>query len=139
MADLDDNCPVVANPGQEDFDGDGAGDACDDDDDGDGVPDFDGDLCHFTTPTDLDAGVPSRGLGKNRWADLDGNAQLDTRGNNPTGRFYTFDDTAGCNCAQIIATCGYGQGHTKFGCSNSVMDAWTGLYDRAGEAPYQCE
>lgn len=35
----DDNCPLVANPNQEDTDGDGEGDVCDTDDDGDGVPD----------------------------------------------------------------------------------------------------
>ncbi len=35
--DGDDNCPLVQNDGQEDFDNDTAGDACDIDDDGDGL------------------------------------------------------------------------------------------------------
>ncbi len=46
-----DNCPLTANPGQEDNDGDGEGDACDDDDDNDGVEDGD-DNCPLTANTD---------------------------------------------------------------------------------------
>ena len=38
-ADGADNCPLAANPGQENADGDGQGDACDDDDDNDGLSD----------------------------------------------------------------------------------------------------
>jgi len=34
----DDDCPLLANPGQKDIDADGAGDLCDPDADGDGVP-----------------------------------------------------------------------------------------------------
>jgi len=39
VPDHSDNCPFVANPDQQNLDGDGEGDACDDDDDNDGRPD----------------------------------------------------------------------------------------------------
>ncbi len=47
VPDRRDNCPLIPNAGQADFDGDGDGDACDPDDDNDGVPD-DRDACDFS-------------------------------------------------------------------------------------------
>ena len=131
-----DNCPLDANADQADGDGDGAGDVCDDDADGDSVLDVN-DECLFT----VSFTAPSQRLGTNRWADTDGDGVFDTnsRGNTGHSGGYTIEDTAGCTCAQIIDECGYGTGHERFGCSNSVMDWWTGLYDRSGEAAFQCK
>jgi cysteine-rich repeat protein len=132
VGDACDNCAAAPNPNQADADADAVGDACDtcpldaaNDADGDGVC-GNVDACANTTATDPAAGVPSLGLGTNRWADLDGDGIFDTsppNGNGPALSF-TIQDTAGCNCAQIIVALGLGLGHTKFGCSISAMESW---------------
>ena len=48
--DSSDNCPNVANPSQNNNDGDSQGDACDDDDDNDGLSDNDENTIFFTNP-----------------------------------------------------------------------------------------
>ena len=93
------------------------------DTDGDGVLDID-DFCLGTSIPE--AGVPSVRLGVNRWALTDGDGLFDTR--NPQGRgpglSYSIEDTGGCSCEQIIEAWNLGRGHTRFGCSISVMDDW---------------
>ena len=92
------------------------------DKDGDGV--FDSlDVCPATS---IPESAPSRGLGKNRWALTDGDFDFDTAATagKGSGRSFTTSDTAGCSCAQIIAALNIGKGHSKFGCSNGIMDRW---------------
>ncbi|HXI55620.1 MAG TPA: Ig-like domain-containing protein [Polyangia bacterium] len=94
--------------------------------DHDGVLDSE-DLCPNTPASDLASGVPSRGLGTNRWADLNGDGVFETTASNGKGPglSFTLHDTHGCSCAQLITRCGYGTGFTMFGCSISAMRAAT--------------
>ena len=139
----DNDCGGDIDEGYPDFDNDSIADCVDPDDDGDGIDDED-DECAETLVDDWDAGVPSRGsLGSNRWMydiDLDvdgdgsftqgstgnGNNNGNGNGNNQSAG-WTFEDTAGCSCAQIIDELELGNGHTKWGCSNSAMEDWNAL------------
>ena len=98
-----------------------------DDGDGDGVLDV-VDNCPGTA---IPESVPTTGqLKPNRWALTDGDSEFDTvikgMGMGPM-RSYSTADTAGCSCEQIIEAQGLGKGHSKNGCSISVMDAWVEL------------
>ncbi len=97
------------------------------DSDADGIPD-DQDLCAGTS---IPEGVPTEGLGVNRWALVDGDGIFDTTppsgGGSGPGYFFTIEDTRGCSCEQIIVNLGLGEGHRKHGCSNGAMLNWVDL------------
>jgi len=95
------------------------------DEDGDGVLD-DEDVCPGTV---IPEGVPTNGLGTNRYALVDGDGIFDTTHPNGHGHseVFTIFDTAGCSCEQIIVGLDLGKGHVKFGCSIGAMREWIEL------------
>jgi len=84
------------------------------------------DLCPETI-TDADAGVPSRWLGRNRWADLDGDGQFESGWG--WGSYVLsgldMEATGGCSCTDIIDTLGLGRSAEFFGCHTWVMAWWS--------------
>ena len=90
------------------------------DDDNDKVANDD-DVCPATVLTES---IPTRLLGVNRFALINGEFETKSPKGKGPRRSYTTTDTTGCSCTQIIDALGLGNGHTKFGCSISAMDDW---------------
>ena len=104
------------------------------DEDEDGIPD-DQDECPDTVIPEF---VPTKKLGTNRFALVDGDTTFDTKAPKGKGprKAFTVEDTAGCSCEQIIEEMGLGKGHKKFGCSISAMEEWI---DAVNAAPVLCD
>jgi hypothetical protein len=92
------------------------------DDDGDGIPD-DQDVCPDTA---IPESVPTKRLGTNRFALVDGDTIFDTKIPKGKGsrRSFTVEDTAGCSCEQIIEEMDLGKASREFGCNIGAMEEW---------------
>ena len=87
------------------------------------------------------ADFPSIRLGNGRWVVKEATPYFETPPKDKgLTRSFSREETGGCTCEQIISFCGYGEGHKKFGCSNSVMEWWTAKYSRGDGlgALYEC-
>jgi hypothetical protein len=96
----------------------------------DGDDDNDGVIKDLCPATNLPESVPTgpKGLGKNRWVvDSKVFPLVFKTGSDTLEPLFTVESTFGCSCEQIIAHCGYGKSHEKFGCSTGVLERWSSV------------
>jgi hypothetical protein len=152
ILDVQDNCPLVSNREQLDFDADGSGDECDSDDDNDGLLDVDekngcqqnsDTTCGVVVEVDEDTdGIIEEDLCPYTKIDQAGSDRLLPNHWRYTGagwmkgslhrgivrhNVYTMNDTRGCSCDQILEVL---SGHfnkpskrlQKFGCPSGLIE-----------------
>ncbi len=105
--DATDNCPLVANPGQANNDGDAEGDACDTDDDNDSILDAAPDNCQFIANADQ-ADADTDGVGNvcdpDYAGDTDGDGVVDVIDNCPVISNPVQTDTDGDGIGDVCDT-----------------------------------
>lgn len=93
----------------------------------DGAPSGGPSMCQGTDVCpDTVADAPTRGFGRNRWGltDVAGGVFFQAPPQSGSMFQFTTQDTDGCSCSQIVVELDAGAGHTRKGCSTSLILEW---------------